>query len=256
MLRVAREAGFDAVDIDLTRLRPADDLIELRERLDTMALRPGVSPLPVEMREDAHTFADGLARFDAHLEAAAVLGLRVLHRSLPASHTRRADDLVPVLRRRWSALADRARERGIRLAVEPLGTRYRRTAGPEEIIWRTADAVAFAASCGEGVGVLVDSWHWHLAGETADDIAAAGSAIVHVHVADVPARAAEDQRDDERVLPGEGTVDFRSFTDGLRRAGYFGLVSPEVPGAWLATDPPAEVAERTLAATRAAFEAK
>src|SRR3712207_7776037 len=52
------------------------------------------------------------------------------------------------------------------------------------------------------VGVLVDSWHWHHAGDGPAAIADVADLIVHVHLADAPALAPERVRDRERVLPG------------------------------------------------------
>lgn len=250
-IRVAADAGFDAVDLDLAELGPNDDAGEIRRRLDAADLVGGAGPLPIEMREDEDTFLAGLSLFDRRLEAAATIGIRVLHRSLPASSDRPTDELVPLLHDRWCAMADRARGYGISLAVEPLGALYRRTAHAHEGIWRLDEATMFARSCGAGVGVLVDAWHWHLAGSSAVEIVAAGPDIAYVHLADVPRRAAEDQRDTERVLPGQGVVDFEPFVSALQAAGYDGFVSPEVPGSWAGDAAPEQAARLGLSATRA-----
>ncbi len=250
-IRVAADAGFDAVDLDVADLGLDDDLGEIRRCLDAAGIVGGAGPLPIEMREDEDTFLAGLALFDRRLEAAAAIGIHVLHRSLPASSDRPADELVPLLRDRWCAMADRARGYGISLAVEPLGALYRRTAGAHEGIWRLDEATVFARSCGAGVGVLVDSWHWHLAGSSAAEIVAAGPDIAYVHLADVPRRAAEDQRDTDRALPGQGVVDFEPFVAALQAAGYNGFVSPEVPGSWAGDAAPEQAARLGLSATRA-----
>jgi sugar phosphate isomerase/epimerase len=254
-IRLASNAGFEAVDLDVAKIGP-DEAGEIRRCLDAAGLVGGAGPLPVEMREDEDRFLADLALFDWRLEAAATIGIRVLHRSLPASSDRSIDELVPLLHDRWCKMADRAREYEVTLAVEPLGALYRRTARAHEGIWRLEEATAFAQSCGAGVGVLVDSWHWYLAGSSAAEIVEAGSDIVHVHLADVPRRAAEDQRDTERVLPGQGVVDFEPFVSALHGARYDRLVSPEVPGAWTGDAAPEQAVRLGLSATRTMLRAQ
>lgn len=230
--QVARDAGFDAMDLDLEALLERDPG-EVRAALDAAGLRASACPLPVEMREDDRTFEAGLERFPRVVEHAAAIGIRVMHRSIPASSDRSPTEFTPLLRRRWSMLAPVAREHGIDLAVEPLGTLYRRRTGRHELIWRLDEAAEFAGSCGPGVGLLVDSWHWHLAGLTAQDIVDVGGLIVHVHLADVPPGVPEEAlHDTERALPDEGVVDFDAFLGALAEVDYRGPVSPELPGSW------------------------
>lgn len=246
--RIARDAGFRAIDLDLEAIA-AGDRSEVRARLDAAGLRACACPLPVEAREDEGTFEAGFERFGELVQLAAEIGIRTMHRSIPAAGDVPSDEFLPVLRRRWSACAAVAREFGIDLAVEPLGTLYRRRAGRYELIWRLDDAAEFAHSCGPGVGLLVDSWHWHLASLTAQDVVDVGAQIVHVHIADVPDAPDESLRDTERALPGDGVVDFSAFFGALAAAGYDGAASPEVPGRWSDGMSPLDAARHGLAAT-------
>ena len=247
--RIASEVGFETMDFDLERLGDDADSTGIRRSLDETGIRAGACPLPVEMRQDEGTFEAGLERFGELAALAAQIGIRVMHRSIPAASDRPPAEFVPVLRRRWSACAEIARGHGIALAVEPLGTLYRRRSGAYEVIWRLVDAAEFAQSCGPGVGLLVDSWHWHLAGSTPEEIIDAGELISHVHLADVPNAPEETLRDTERVLPGDGVVDFEAFLGALAKAEYRGTVSPEVPGSWSIGMSPLDSASHGLAAT-------
>ena len=65
-----------------------------------------------------------------------------------------------------------------------------------------------------------------------------------------PPVAPEAIHDLERLLPGEGVVDFAAFFAGLAAAGYGGAVTPEIPGYRCAGDP-VTCGRRALAATRA-----
>lgn len=230
-VRIAGLAGFDGVDLDLREIADADPTA-LREELDAARIRPGAASLPVELRADDRAFEEGLTFLRHVAPLAAEIGVQVIHRSIPAASDSPFFELQPRLQRRWSECAAILRGHGIPVAVEPLGTPYRRREGAHEFISRLDMAADFAASCGEGVGLLVDSWHWHLSGATASDIVDVGELIVHVHIADVPDLPGEALRDDERVLPGDGIVDFDAFLGGLVAIGYNGMVSPEVPGSW------------------------
>jgi len=89
----------------------------------------------------------------------------------------------------------------------------------------------FAKECGPNIGLLLDAWHWYHAGAgTADIIAAGKSRIVHVHLSDCPKMPADQVRDNQRVLPGEGVIDLIGFFQALKKIGYEDGVSPEPLG--------------------------
>ena len=118
---------------------------------------------------------------------------------------------------------------GLRLGVEFLSTMPLRKKAAHEFVWRMEEALEFAAECGGHTGIILDSWHWHHSGAAAREILAAGAAsIVHVHAADAADVAPEEVDDMERLMPGQGIVDFASFFGALRGVGYCGGVSPEV----------------------------
>jgi sugar phosphate isomerase/epimerase len=247
-VRIAGDAGFEFIDLDLSEVADVDPAA-LREKLGVGRLRPGASSLPVELRADDAAFNESLGFLRSVAPLASGIGVRVMHRSLPASSDTPFSELWPVLQRRWSECAAVLREHDILVAVEPLGTPYRRREGVHEFICRLDMAADFAVACGEGVGVLVDSWHWHLSGASASDIVDLGELIVHAHVADVPELPAGVLRDDERLPPGEGMVDFDAFFGALAVTGYEGLVSPEVPGSWSEGLDTIEAARRVLEST-------
>ena len=89
----------------------------------------------------------------------------------------------------------------------------------------------FAKECGPNVGLLLDSWHWHHAGATTQDIVHAGrDRIVHVHFNDSPQLPPEQIRDNARLLPGEGVINLVGFLRALQQIGYRDALSVEVFG--------------------------
>jgi sugar phosphate isomerase/epimerase len=219
----------------------------VREILEHAGLRAGAVSLPVEFRRDERTFDRDFVQLPRLARFAAALGSTTMYRSLPASSERPADELLPILRRRVSMCAEVLREQGMEFAIEVLGPLHRRREGPHEFVWRLSDAATFAEACGHDVGLLVDSWHWHHAGDTIQDIVDVGDRILHVHVADAPDISAEAIRDDQRLLPGEGVVDFAAFFSALDAVGYSGMISPEIRG-YRCSRGPVDCARRALTA--------
>jgi sugar phosphate isomerase/epimerase len=226
---VAREAGFHAMDIVLAQIA-GQDPSAVRAVLDGADISAGPASLPLEFRRDEDSFRQGLEALPALAKLAAAIGVKTMFRSIPASSLTAAQQLRPTLVRRVSACATVLREHGIDFAIEVLGPLQRRREAPHEFIWRLADGADFARACPANVGLLVDSWHWHHAGDTARDIVELGADILHVHVADAADIPADEVRDDERLLPGSGVVDHRGFFGALAAVGYSSFISPEVRG--------------------------
>jgi len=135
----------------------------------------------------------------------------------------------------------------VRLGLEFVGPLQSRKRAPHEFIWRMDEMLAFARECGPNMGLLLDSWHWHHAGATPADILAAGKpGIVHVHLADAPKLPPEEIRDNERLIPGEGVIDWNGFFGALRKIGYEDGLSPEIFGRGLKDMPVEEAARLAL----------
>lgn len=73
--------------------------------------------------------------------------------------------------------------------------------------------------------------------------------VVHVQAADAPKLPPEEIRDNERLMPGEGIIDFKAFFGALKKIGYTDAVSPEVFGRGLKDMPPEEGAKLGLKTT-------
>jgi sugar phosphate isomerase/epimerase len=135
----------------------------------------------------------------------------------------------------------------VRLGLEFLGPLHIRKRFPNEFIWRMDEMLEFAKECGPNIGLLLDSWHWHHAGATPKDILAAGkSRIVHVHLADAPDLPPEKIVDNERLMPGDGVIDWNGFFGALQKIGYEDGLSPEIFGRFLKELTPEEAARRAL----------
>lgn len=98
-------------------------------------------------------------------------------------------------------------------------------------IYTLPETVRLATEAGSHIGAVCDVWHWYHSGGTAADIMATDkSRIVHIHMSDAKAMPPEDVRDNMRLMPGEGVIDYVAFFGALKKIGYTGGVAPEPLG--------------------------
>ncbi len=247
--RLAARLGFPGVDLNLSKCME-EGLDKSRQLLNELKLKPAVSGLPVEFRKDEAAFQADLQKLDAAARFAAALGCPRMGTWIMASSEVPKPELRKLYLERFRACAKVLADSGVRLGFEFLGPLHLRKRFPHEFIWRMNEMLEFAAECGPNAGLLLDSWHWYHAGASAQDIVAAGKArIVHVHVADSPALPPEKILDGERLMPGEGVIDFRAFFGALRKIGYVDGISPEIFGRGLKTMAPEDGARLGLETT-------
>lgn len=228
--RLAAKTGFPGTDV---MLRPAMQagVSATNELLAGLKIRPAVIDFPVEFQKDDATFDTSLAQLDAAARFAAGIHCpRMMTYIMPSSDTPK-DALRKTYKRRLAESARILAGSNVRLGLEFLGPLELRKAHKYEFIWRMNDMLAFATECGPNVGLLLDSWHWHHAGATTEDIIAAGrDRIVHVHFNDSPNSPPEQIHDDQRLLPGEGVINLTGFLQALETIRYSDALSVEVFG--------------------------
>jgi sugar phosphate isomerase/epimerase len=247
-VELAAETGYGGADLDLTSAI-SEGAEATRRRMVAGGLAVGGVNLPVEFRYDEETFEKDLTGLDEAARFASAVGATAMCRWLPASSPVPKQELLQRYRQRLARCDEVLVNHGLRLGLEFCSPLHLRRREQHEFIWRFDEALEFARSCGETAGVLLDSWHWQLAGGTLEEIRDSCDSIVHVQVADVPDMPAEQIRDNERLLPGEGIVDFVGFFASLVAGGYVGAVSPEVFGRGLSDVPAAAGAKLGLDAT-------
>lgn len=235
-----RAAGADGIGIWESKL--ADDSLE-RFRASGLAAAaavpavPSILPLPLmegpdEPEERVDAICAAIERL-APFEPACVLFL-----------TGPGDDraeLVPGIR----TIADAAERAGVPLALEPIQREFRD-------LWTTVSTLAEAAALLDEAGrphvrLVFDSWHlWNA---PVDEIARFRDRIAAVHLADwrEPTRNTND-----RVLPGDGAIDFGPLLDRLAWDGLYDLEifsDPQLPDSLWRLDP-RELARRGVEALR------
>ncbi len=221
-------AGFRAVDLRIrdlvdSRIPPA----EFRRSLDDHRLVPGTCQFPLEWRDDSVNIATLLRNLPAYLEFAAEIGVINLYtrvtESVPEGAS--ADSIVREHRRKLVAISKAIGEFRIGLALETVGVVSFRKGRPP-LMASLAEVRTRLADCFDecpNLGLLVDAFHLHAAGESVEDALGPFAARVFgVHVADLPHPIAStiDIVDHERALPGStGQVPVNRILERLRVAG-------------------------------------
>lgn len=247
--RLAARVGYGGADVNLSGAMN-EGIDATRALLAELKIRPGVVSLPVGFSRDEETFQAGLKQLEEAAKFSAAIGCPRMMTVLPPSSQTPKAELRKMLKERLAAISEILLRSKVRLGLEFLGPMHMRTRLPHEFIWRMDETLEFAKECGPNIGLQLDAWHWHHAGATAADIVAAGkSRIVSVHVSDAARQPAEDVRDNQRLMPGEGVIDLVAFFQALRKIGYEDAISPEPLGRVPAEMSPEEGARLGLETT-------
>ena len=251
--KLAGATGFPGTDV-MSKPALQAGVEATRTLLSGLHVKPAVIDFPVEFRKDDAAFRESLPQLEPLAQFAADIGCpRMITWIMPSSKTPK-EELRATYKQRFSESAAILAKHNVRLGLEFLGPLELRRQFPHEFICRMNYMLQFASECGPNVGLLLDSWHWHHAGATTDDIVQAGrERIVHVHFNDSPPLPPEQIHDNQRLLPGEGVINLIGFLQALQKIGYTDALSVEVFGR-LNNMPPDEAARQGLAASRAVFE--
>jgi len=130
------------------------------------------------------------------------------------------------------AIADEGQRSGVHVALEPIQREF-------ADLWTTVssldEAAALIAESGADVGLMYDTWH--LWSEPLGQIERHRDRIYGVHVAD---RRKPTRNTNDRVLPGDGVIEFGPILEALRWDGLFDLEifsDDELPGSLWREDP-------------------
>ncbi len=251
--KLAAKVGFPGTDVMLDAAMKAG-ASATRDLLAGLKLKPAIIDFPTEFRKDDATFEAGLPKLKEAAAFASAIGCPRMMTYLMSSSPIPKEELRATYKKRFTQAGSILADYNVRLGLEFLGPLHIRKAFPHEFIWKMNEMLEFAESCGWNIGLLLDSWHWHHAGATTEDIIHAGKErIVHVHFNDSPNLPPEQIRDNERLLPGEGVINLVGFLQALKKIGYTDALSVEVFGR-LKSYPPEEAARMGLEASIGVFK--
>ena len=132
---------------------------------------------------------------------------------------------------RLALVAELLADAGLRIGLEYIGPKTFWSTERYPFIHSLREARELIADSGAtNVGIILDSYHWYTAGESADDLAGLTDAdIVSVDINDARAdRERDEQQDLDRRLPYDtGVIDLAGFMGAVHAAGYTGPVKVE-----------------------------
>jgi len=193
---------------------------------------PKSASLPVEFRQDDAKFREGLSGLPKRAAALQKAGASRMGTWIIPCH----DELTYV--QNFKQHATRLREcakilkdNGLRFGIEYVGPQTLRVSKRYPFLHTMKEARELNAEIGiDNMGLIMDSWHWYTAGETAADLATlTNQEIVACDLNDAPkGKTVNEQMDLERELPmATGVIDLKTFLNGLVEVGYDGPVRAE-----------------------------
>jgi sugar phosphate isomerase/epimerase len=204
-----------------------------KELLNRHGLRAAGFGLPVEFRMDDKEYKEDMAKLPALLDFAEKIGVaRCATWILPAHNSRSFEENFELHRSRLRPAARMLEDHGMLLGLEFVGPKKSRSHAKHEFIYDLDGMLKLCGAIGTGnCGILMDAWHWHMAGQVFDDFSKFTSPdlIACVHIMDAPLNIPDDEQEDSaRRLPGAtGVIHIDEFFAGLATVGYEGPVLAE-----------------------------
>jgi 4-hydroxyphenylpyruvate dioxygenase len=223
-LEAAARAGFDGVelfenDLITSPLAP----IEVHRRADELGLQIDLyQPFRDFEAVPAATFERNVRRAEAKFDVMEQLGAPTMLVCSNVGADAVADDALAAAH--LHALAERAADRGLRIAYEALA--WGRYVNEYDHAWRIASSADHPS-----LGVCLDSFHILSLGTDLRPIAEIpGEKIFYLQLADAPHLAMDVLQWSRhyRCFPGQGAFDLAGFTQRVLDAGYDGPLSLEV----------------------------
>jgi len=231
---LAHRHGFEAVEplpAEIAAMSSAQ-LSELGADLQAKQLVWAAAGLPVDFRKDEATFRAGLndlPKIAAGLQRAGVRRVgtwlmpcsdELIYRANFKQHVARLSEIARILK-----------DHDLRFGLEYVGTQRVLVGRKYPFVHTLAETRELIAELGQGnVGLVLDSWHWWQAGDTAAELKALKNGdIVSVDLNDAPKDIPKgQQKDGERELPvATGVIDTAGFLGALVVVAYDGPVRAE-----------------------------
>ncbi|MEL7338188.1 MAG: sugar phosphate isomerase/epimerase family protein [Planctomycetota bacterium] len=233
-IQLAAKHGFESVGADPYAIgnMAESQISDLKQRLKDAGLVWGSAGLPIQFREDEKRFRDDLSKLPVRAAALRVAGVtRMGTWIMPCHATLPYRDNFLLHAKRLRQCAKILNDHGIRFGIEYVGTKTLRDSKRYAFISSMAEARQLnEAIAVENMGLIMDSWHWYTAGETAQHLKTlSNQEIVACDLNDAPAdRTIDTQVDNQRELPAAtGVIDVKTFLAGLSAVGYDGPIRAE-----------------------------
>jgi len=230
-IRIAREAGYDALEIVESKLLryldcgfKAEDLVPLFEKY---SVRPVcINALKSIERTEPREREALLAEAERLCEAAEVLGCPTIQLvPFTGLEGRPWDEVLELTARNVADIADIGQRHGVQFQLEPIAW------APIHSLSQSLHLIEKAGR--DNVGMVIDFWHlWAGEETTPDEVAALDSSMIYgVHFCDGKRHVPGTEWVEEELrgyLPGEGDIPIQEWVDAVRATGFDGVWSCEL----------------------------
>ena len=233
-IELAGEYGFESVEAYGTTLgaASADELKALKDALADKGLKWGSSGLTVQFREDQARFEKDLKALPKIAKGLKRAGVkRVSTWLMPCHNELTYNQNFEQHATRLKEVCKILKDQGLTFGMEYVGTTSLLISRKYPFVHTMAEALELAEAIGTGnAGLVLDSWHWWQAGDSAEAIETLDpSLIALVDLNDAPKGVEKQlQLDSRRELPmAMGVIPIKGFVEALAKIGYDGPVRAE-----------------------------
>lgn len=224
-IRAASVAGFEGIEIWWDKVGAyleEHTAEELKNELETWKVVPaGICPFLVSPFRDTKKHRE---TYKEALNVAEIVGCSLL--TVCPDYRPAGMSVREGMRRHgeeFAWYAGMAKEKGVRLAIEPIGG-HSMIPGPAEAL----ELICLAGSP-DNLGIVYDTFHYMKSGVPDEEILRMPvDRLYMVHVNDCDKGMAEELQDKDRCYPFEGCIDLEGTKRMLRAIGYNGFCSVEV----------------------------
>jgi sugar phosphate isomerase/epimerase len=236
---LAQKYGYPGLDFSLADARSVDGgpgavpALLARRGVEASTVS-GVLGASVVAPEEQ--FEAALAAVPANAREAAAAGGRRTGTVLPCRATQPREELWPLVVERVRRIDAALDGSGVRLGMEFLGVKTLLPDLPHPFVQSMTESLRLLDEAGaRHVGLTLDSYHWHAAGDSLDTIRrTAAERLVLLHVNDARDLPRESLLDGDRLVPGEGVIPLTDWLRAIASTGFDGYIAMEVLGPRLA----------------------
>ena len=233
LIELALTYGFRGIDIDLSDLvkRSQRGSFETAARFLTSGkLKLSGFEAPIDLDSDDEAFAVQMAALTASAEVAKRIGaMTAMLRVPPATDRLPFHEFFSVIHKRIDEIAEIFGKEEIQVGLYFTAIPSNAEGKQFKFVGDVTGFLALFRSCtAKNVGIIFDSWSWHIGGGAADQLAELPvDRIFGIRIADlVEDVSLKDVTSKERLLPGSNaTVDNVRFVRHFAEAGYKGPVT-------------------------------
>lgn len=234
LINLAAQYGFEAISAYAQYLANLSDtdLKELLSAMKDQGVVWGAAGLPFNFRNDEASYKEGIAQLPKQVQALQKAGVTRMGTWISPAHDERTyleNFKLHVTRLR--EITRIAGDHGLRFGLEYVGPKTSRISRKYAFIYSMKETKELIAEIGnDNVGFILDTYHWHNAGESKEDILTlTNKDVVSCDLNDALDVLPRDElRDGARLLPATtGVIDAKGFLEALVAIGFDGPIRAE-----------------------------